>query len=299
MKHEDWVAANAPKVTGAWNLHEHLKEHALDFFVMASSMVTIVEQPGQGNYSASNTFLEAFTQYRRSLSLPATVLNISPIDGVGFVAENPFARKNMKAQGLYFLSEAELLDFFELAIIQSRPFEELSSTGNSTLTPWTSTGQLVMGLRSEGDLNDPNTRTNWRRDRRMGFYHNNNEKETNTRGSSSELIAFLARVADDVEVLDDPQSVSYLSHEIGKKVFSLMLKPEDDLDISLTLSQIGLDSLMAIELRRWWKQVLGLQISVLEIMATGTLEALGGVAAKSLKDKFAGSDTPEEKNRMS
>ncbi|KAI1483952.1 polyketide synthase dehydratase-domain-containing protein [Daldinia eschscholtzii] len=294
MKHEDWVAANTPKVTGAWNLHEQLKEHALDFFVMTSSVMTVVEQPGQGNYIASNTFLEAFTQYRRSLSLPATVLNVSPIDGVGFVAENPFARKNMKAQGLYFLHEAELLDFLELAIVQSQPHEKLSSTSNSTLTPWISTGQLVMGLHSEGDLNDPNTRTNWRRDRRMGFYHNNNEKETNTKGSSSELIAFLTRVADDAEVLDDPQSVSYLGHEIGKKVFSLMLKSEDDLDISLTLAQIGLDSLMAIELRRWWKQVLGLQISVLEIMASGTLEAMGGVAAKGLKDKFAESGAHEK-----
>ncbi|KAK6950125.1 hypothetical protein Daesc_008451 [Daldinia eschscholtzii] len=294
MKHEDWVAANAPKVTGAWNLHEHLKEHALDFFVLTSSVMTVVEQPGQGNYIASNTFLEAFTQYRRSLSLPATVLNVSPIDGVGFVAENPFARKNMKAQGLYFLHEAELLDFLELAVVQSQPHEKLSSTSNSTLTPWISTGQLVMGLHSEGDLNDPNTRANWRRDRRMGFYHNNNEKETNTKSSSSELIAFLTRVADDVEVLDDPQSVSYLGHEIGKKVFSLMLKSEDDLDISLTLAQIGLDSLMAIELRRWWKQVLGLQISVLEIMASGTLEAMGGVAAKGLKDKFAESGAHEK-----
>ena len=67
-----------------------------------------------------------------------------------------------------------------------------------------------------------------------------------------------------------------------------MLKDEADLDTSLTLVQIGLDSLMAIELRRWWKQALGLEISVLEIMASGSLEALGAVAAKGLKERFAG-----------
>lgn len=168
MSHQDWVAANSPKVTGAWNLHECLKEQALDFFIMASSMVTIVEQPGQGNYSAANTFLEAFTQYRRSQSLPAAVLNICPIEDVGFVAENAFARKNMKAQGLYFLREAELLDFLQLAIVKSNPTPYMDSTsmGAAMTTPWTSTGQFIMGLHSEGDLNDPNTRTNWRRDRR-------------------------------------------------------------------------------------------------------------------------------------
>ncbi|KAI6344808.1 hypothetical protein MCOR23_001362 [Pyricularia oryzae] len=38
--------------------------------------------------------------------------------------------------------------------------------------PWVSTGQVVMGLRAGEDLQDPSTRTNWRCDRRMGFYHN-------------------------------------------------------------------------------------------------------------------------------
>ncbi|KKA22694.1 Fatty acid synthase, partial [Rasamsonia emersonii CBS 393.64] len=74
MAFSNWVAANAPKVTGTWNLHKRFKEEkSLDFFVLASSMVTIVERPGQGNYSAANTFLEAFSQYRQALSLPASV----------------------------------------------------------------------------------------------------------------------------------------------------------------------------------------------------------------------------------
>ena len=296
MSHSDWEAANAPKVTGAWNLHESLKDQPLDFFVMASSLVTIVEQPGQGNYSASNTFLEAFTQYRRSLSLPASVLNICPIEDAGFVAQNPFARKNLKAQGLYFLREAELLDFLELAIklspataAQPATLANGKGSGPTAIVPWASTAQLVMGLRSEEDLNDPNARTNWRRDRRMGFYHNTTDKAASNKASSSnELLAFLSRAADHPDALDEPHSAAYLAGEIGRKVFSFMLKDEADLDTSLTLVQIGLDSLMAIELRRWWKQALGLEISVLEIMASGSLEALGAVAAKGLKERFAG-----------
>lgn len=305
MSHGDWVAANTPKVQGAWNLHNSFHNHELDFFVLASSVVTVIEQPGQGNYSAANTFLEAFTQYRRSLSLPASVLNIAPIDDIGFVAENPFARSNMKAQGVYFLREPELLDFLELAIrlspatatttshlspVAISPTDSSNDVGHSGQLqhhrPWTSTAQLVMGLRSDDNLNDSNTKTNWRRDRRMGFYHNARDAtSTKKEGSSDGLAQFLAGAADNPQILDEARSVIFLAKEIGKKIFSMMLKEEEDPDTGLTVQQIGLDSLMAISLRRWWRHVFGLEISVLEIMAAGTLEALGTMAARTLKQR--------------
>ncbi|KGO38831.1 Acyl transferase/acyl hydrolase/lysophospholipase [Penicillium expansum] len=287
MAHSDWLAANAPKVTGAWNIHEAFKEgNALDFFVLASSVITVVEQPGQGNYSAANTYLEAFCQWRRSLSLPASVLNICPIDGVGFVAENQLARKNMKAQGLYFLGESELLDFMELSILTSRP---IAVTRPEDLkTGWKNPGQIVMGLKSEEDLNDTNTRTNWRRDRRMGFYHNSVEKVESGRGSSNELKQFLANVSNDPDILERHGSVVYLATEIGRKIYRFMLKSEEDLEIAVSLKQIGLDSLMAIGLHRWLKLTLGLQISILEIMSTGSIEALGSLAAKHLRALYIG-----------
>lgn len=302
MDHADWEAANAPKVGGAWNLHHSLRGHQLDFFVLASSIVATIEQPGQGNYSAANTFLEAFTQYRRSLSLPASVINICPIDGVGFVGENAFARKNMKAQGLYFLGETELFDFLELAIRLSPasttttshlPWAATSDAKDdqdaslSQQHPWTSTGQMVMGLRSEGDLNDSSTQTSWRRDRRMGFYHNYNNARPGQKDSSSRLSKLIQDATNDARLLDEASGMSFIAQEIGKKVFALMLKDEDDLNTSLTLHQAGLDSLMAIELRRWWKLTFGLEISVLELMASGTLDMLAAVAVKGLKESLA------------
>lgn len=122
----------------------------------------------------------------------------------------------------------------------------------------------------------------------MGFYHNSKEesKEGN-QGGSNEFQTFLATAGEDPEILKEARNVEYLSKEIGRKVLSFMLRDEADLDTSLTLKQIGLDSLMAIELRRWWKQAMGLEISVLEIMATGSIEALGSVAAQSLKAKLS------------
>lgn len=172
MTYEQWTAAVAPKVDGAWNLHNAFSNHSLDFFVMTSSLVTIIDEPGQSNYSAANTFLESFCQYRHTLGLPASVLGICPVDGVGFVAENPAVRKKLKSRCLYFLAERELLDYIELAILNSLPPAEDAGLSADASTSWKSSGHLIMGLRSEVHLDDSNCQTSWHRDRRMGTYYN-------------------------------------------------------------------------------------------------------------------------------
>ena len=294
MSHEDWVAAILPKVDGTWNLHNAVADQPLDFFFMSSSTVAIVNQPGQGNYSAANTFLESFCQYRHSLGPPASVLNICSIDDVGSVAENPAARKSLKAQGHYFLREQEFLDCLHLSLLNSQPpvnatHETSSNPHPNILSPWVNSGQVIMGLRSDLHPDDPNNRTHWRRDRRMGIYHN--LKNTNTVDHSTgdnPLKQFLLRCAEDPDLLAEQDSEYLLAQEIGLKVFSLMLKDAEDVDIDMTLGAIGVDSLMAIELRRWWKQAFGLEISVLEMMALGKIRELGKVAAHRLKVKLGG-----------
>ncbi|OBK40923.1 polyketide synthase [Mycobacterium kubicae] len=64
----DW----APKVHGAWHLHEATREHQLDWFCSFSSAAALVGSPGQGAYAAANSWLDAFTHWRRSQGLPAT-----------------------------------------------------------------------------------------------------------------------------------------------------------------------------------------------------------------------------------
>jgi NADPH:quinone reductase-like Zn-dependent oxidoreductase/SAM-dependent methyltransferase/NAD(P)-dependent dehydrogenase (short-subunit alcohol dehydrogenase family) len=291
MTWSQWDEVKRVKIDGAWNLHNSLKDHQLDFFWLASSIVTVIEQPGQGNYSAASTYIEAFAQYRRGLGLPASVLNICPVKGVGFVAENSHAMRNTKAQGIYFLGEREYLHFAEHAILSNKPDQNTLRKGPSTQPPlaWKDDGQVIMGLRSALHLEDPNNRCNWRRDRRMGSYHNIRTGQTDAAagGDSGALKGLLRRASEEPDLLAENENIELLAHEIGVKVYDFMLKPGENVDTSLSLQQIGLDSLMATELRRWFRQLLGLQVSVLEIMATGSLTQLAELISTGLRNKYA------------
>ena len=66
----DW----APKVYGAWNLHRATADQPLDWFCSFSSAAALVGSPGQGAYAAANSWLDAFTQWRRAQGLPATAI---------------------------------------------------------------------------------------------------------------------------------------------------------------------------------------------------------------------------------
>ncbi|KAF2832649.1 KR domain-containing protein, partial [Ophiobolus disseminans] len=293
MTIEEWTAAVSPKVDGVWNLHQALEEQPLDFFFLASSLNTVVVNPGQSSYCAANTFLEAFVQFRRGQGKPATVLNIAPVDDVGYVADNEHAYKNMKAQGISSLGEQAFLRFLELALLDPVNAGPEDDQNPGHAPGWKTQDQIVMCLRSEMDLDDPNNPTTWRRDRRMGTYHNMRSNAAGDVGtsslSSSVLKTFLSKAAMQPEILQDEASVVFLAQQIGRKALDFMLRGLDEgeeVDVSMSLEQIGLDSLMAIELRRWWKQAFGLEVSVLEIMGSGVLAGLGKVATERLFTKF-------------
>jgi polyketide synthase 5 len=66
----DW----APKVYGAWNLHQATASAELDWFCSFSSAAALLGSPGQGAYSAANSWLDVFTHWRRAQGLPATAI---------------------------------------------------------------------------------------------------------------------------------------------------------------------------------------------------------------------------------
>jgi NADP-dependent 3-hydroxy acid dehydrogenase YdfG/acyl carrier protein len=91
INYSDLKALTAPKIIGAWNLHQLTKDMQLDFFVNYSSISSVWGSAGQAHYGVANHFLDTLTLYRRSKGLPATTLNWGAWEGGGMVD-----KKNME-----------------------------------------------------------------------------------------------------------------------------------------------------------------------------------------------------------
>lgn len=272
----------APKVEGAWNLHNALLGQKLDFFVLFSSVSCIVGQRGQGNYAAANAFLDSFVQYRHAHGHPASSINIGVMEDVGYVAQNPAVLDQLKATSAHTLREQDLIDTLQLVMRDyTTPIPPSVEAG------YRNAAQVVIGLGSTKPLSDPSNRTIWKRDVRMSLYRNLEAVATSSTGPVNEALKhFLAAVAREPSMLNEQSNVDFLTHEIALRLCDFMLQPEEDVDVNQPLLALGLDSLVAIEIRNWWRQSLGLEISVLEIMNSGSIVQLGKDASAGLRRKY-------------
>jgi aryl carrier-like protein len=285
MTYDEWTAATMPKVQGTWNLHNASLDAGsdLDFFLLFSSLSGIIGQPGQANYASGNTFLDAFAQYRNGLGLAASVVDIGAVEDVGFISENQGMMSKMKTSGFKGVSEQELLDAMVVAMLShTQPVEKVPTVASRSNSRFVNANGFVLGLSSTISLSSPSNRAVWRRDRRMAAYHNASSDGANAVTSTETLKSYLANAKADPSLLKSAEAAKLLAVEIGKKLFDLLLKPQDELNTSLPLVDLGLDSLVAIELRAWWKQAFSFDITVLEMLGMGSLDALGQFAAEEL-----------------
>ena len=77
-----------PKVAGAWILHQLSRDLQLDFFVCFSSIASVWGSKSQAHYAAANHFLDILAHYRRALGLPALSINWGPWAGGGMASDD-------------------------------------------------------------------------------------------------------------------------------------------------------------------------------------------------------------------
>ncbi|MDF1812116.1 MAG: amino acid adenylation domain-containing protein [Verrucomicrobiales bacterium] len=101
-----------PKMLGAWNLHKATLGIDLDDFICFSSFSAFIGAVKQSNYNAGNVFLDQLAFYRRSLGLNSLTFNWGALIGAGFVARNEKTQQYLELVGLGATNMDETLQLF-------------------------------------------------------------------------------------------------------------------------------------------------------------------------------------------
>lgn len=132
-----------PKVRGAMLLHKHTLKDPLRFFIVFSSISSVLGAAFQANYAAANSYLEGLVRHRRRMKLPGFCLQMSPISDVGVVSRDKFLLMKMSGNVPVMMVTPHQI----IAIM----FSALASDGNlkegfSLWLPHTSKQSIAMQL---------------------------------------------------------------------------------------------------------------------------------------------------------
>ena len=117
---EKFTRVMLPKVQGTWHLHTLTQDLPLDFFVCFSSMASLLGSLGQGNYAAANAFMDALVHYRRSQGLPGLSINWGAWAEVGMASRLGNNYQNqMAASGINFITPKQGMNALDRLISTS------------------------------------------------------------------------------------------------------------------------------------------------------------------------------------
>lgn len=258
MTLDDFQAVTSSKVEGAWNLHHALHDSPLDFFIALSSVAGVIGNRGQAAYAAANVFLDGFMEYRRSQGLPGTTIDLTAVRDVGYLAEVDSKRQQevLKNIGTDGMAEAEVIALFAAAI-----------TGDLSQS---CSGQCITGLTLKDSIDHF-----WAQDAKFsGLYEAakaNHGSSSGRDGPSLPLNVQLANAASKEEAL----VICY--EALAVKLAQVLVLSLDDMDPTITVSSLGLDSLVAIEIRNWIAREANANVQVLELLSSGSLMALAEI----------------------
>ncbi|KAI1497898.1 hypothetical protein F5X99DRAFT_395284 [Biscogniauxia marginata] len=258
MTTEIWNRVLLPKAIGSKNLDLVFSEPCLEFFIMTSSFAAIGGHPGQSNYAAANMFMNGLAANRRKRGLAGSALNIGVIYGMGFLhREKDHLYAGLEREGYPPISEHDIHHMFLEAIVAGRanvPGQSFNiTTGLNRFKP--------------GAVNP----LHWHLDPRFSHFTIRDDADDATSGLKETQKSLKVKLAS----MTGPDEVAVaIFTALSGRLEALTGLPKGGINNDDSMAGLGVDSLIAVEIRNWiWKTV-GRDVSVMKILGAASIYKL-------------------------
>ncbi len=243
-----------PKVAGAINLHNALQWHAvdLDFFVNMSSIAELVGSAGQANYTAANSVLNTLAAYRSSRGLPAVSIAWGAISGSGFVSRSEALANYLESAGIKPIEAKEAV----LAL------DSLLRVDRDTLA-FANVDWSAISRANPGALKNPRLKP-----------------LLNSIGVER------SRLQQELLELPRDRWEALLASHITADLAKVLKVEESTIAGDRKLTELGLDSLSAFELKNRIEATVDLEIPIAQFIQAPTIEKLAALVAGTLDRKL-------------
>ncbi len=238
MDKERFDSVYMPKVMGAYNFHLATEGLPIDFFLMLSSISSIFGLPGQSNYSAANNFLDKLAQYRKQRGLAGCAVNLGVLGMyAGMSKEGEQVLKVLANQGWFPLSLKQVTDKIQNILIQQPAYRMAANLD------WKRFKDFFGHLQ-----NDPR-------------FEEIIKAESGVKGGTKGS----AGLADQIMTMEGAEQQLFLQEKIKEALAKILGTSVDRIDTNVSVSKIGLDSLMLNQLRNWIQQKLEINFPLMKI----------------------------------
>lgn len=259
MTHRQWRTCADPKVKGAYNLHRATADLApLDFFICFSSASGSIGSKGQANYASANCYLDALMRHRREQGMAGATMNCGMIVGVGAVAENQALQKVMERAGYDGVNKEELLYQIEEAVLSNQHRAVTVSPRGIDLH------QTITGINLSRDGFYWSVKPLFR-----NLYANFDFSGHVGQQEGTKSLSALIQAA-----ADAGERTTILLAAFIEKVATVLSVAADTIQPSNPLSAYGLDSIIAVEFRKWFSRSVSVDIAVFDVLGAPSIMAL-------------------------